>query len=65
MCTGTSLLFQIPRVIIGENQNFMGAEDLFRQRGVEVVLLNDSDCIKMMRDFIAAHQDLWNEDIGK
>ena len=65
MCTGTALLYRIPRVIIGENQNFLGAEDLFRQRGVEVTVLNDPDCIALMREFIRDHPDLWNEDIGK
>ena len=64
MCTGTALLFRIPRVVIGENRNFMGAEELFRQRGVSVVVLDDAECIAMMRDFIAAHAALWNEDIG-
>jgi cytosine/creatinine deaminase len=65
MCTGTTLLYRIPRVIIGENRNFLGAEDLFRQRGVEVVVLDDAECIQMMGDFIRTHADLWNEDIGK
>ena len=65
MCTGTTLLYRIPRVVIGENQNFKGAEDLFRQHGTRVVILNDAECIAMMREFIAAHADLWNEDIGK
>jgi cytosine deaminase len=65
MCTGTALLYRIPRVIIGENRNFMGAEDLFRQHGVSVVVLDDAECIRMMREFIAAHADLWNEDIGR
>ncbi|HTS07639.1 MAG TPA: nucleoside deaminase [Candidatus Eisenbacteria bacterium] len=65
MCTGTALLYRIPRVVIGENQNFMGAEDLLRERGVELVLMNDSDCIQLMRDFIRSRPDLWNEDIGK
>jgi len=65
MCTGTALLYRIPRVVIGENRNFMGAEDLFRQRGVEIIVLNDAECIALMRDFIQAHSDLWNEDIGK
>jgi cytosine deaminase len=65
MCTGTALLYRIPRVIIGENRNFMGAEDLFRQRGVSVVVLDDAECVQMMREFIAAHADLWNEDIGR
>ena len=64
MCTGTVLLFRIPRVVIGENQNFQGAEGLFRQRGTSVVVLNDAECIRMMREFIGAHADLWNEDIG-
>jgi len=65
MCTGTALLYRIPRVIIGENRNFMGAEDLFRDRKVLVTVLNDPDCIQLMRDFIHNHPDLWNEDIGK
>jgi cytosine deaminase len=65
MCTGTALLYRIPRVIVGENRNFMGAEDLFRQNGVEVVVLDDAACIRMMGDFIRDHADLWNEDIGK
>jgi cytosine deaminase len=65
MCTGTALLFRIPRVIIGENRNFKGAEDLFLLQDVNVVVLDDADCIRMMRDFIQAHADLWNEDIGK
>ena len=65
MCTGTALLYRIPRVIIGENRNFLGAEELFRQRGVDVVILDDADCIQLMREFISAHPDLWNEDIGK
>jgi len=65
MCTGTALLYRIPRVIIGENRNFLGAEDLFRQRGVELIVLDDPECIGLMRDFIRSHPDLWNEDIGK
>ena len=64
MCTGTSLLFRIPRVIVGENQNFMGAEDLFAANGVEYHVLNDIRCIDIMADFIRNHPDLWNEDIG-
>jgi cytosine/creatinine deaminase len=65
MCTGTALLYRIPRVIVGENRNFMGSEELFRQNGVEVVVLDDAECIRMMGDFIRDHADLWNEDIGK
>lgn len=64
MCTGTTLLYRIPRVIVGENENFLGAEDLFAERGVELVLMNDQRCIDMMKTFIAKHADLWNEDIG-
>ena len=65
MCTGTSLLFRIPRVVIGENRNFQGAEELFAQNGVSVSVLDDPESIALMRSFIAEHPDLWNEDIGK
>jgi len=64
MCTGTALLYRIPRVVVGENRNFLGAEDLFRERGVEVVVLDDPRCIELMRRFVEEHSDLWNEDIG-
>lgn len=64
MCTGAILLYGIPRVIIGENRTFLGGEDLLRSRGVEVVVLQDDDCIELMRDFIAESPELWNEDIG-
>src|SRR5512144_1314874 len=57
MCTGTSLLYRIPRVIIGENRNFLGAEDLFRDRGVKLTVMDDVECIELMRSFIAAHPD--------
>lgn len=65
MCAGTTLLYKIPRVIVGENQNFMGAEDLFRQHSVHLTVLQDPTCIQLMRDFIREHADLWNEDIGR
>lgn len=64
MCTGTTLLYRIPRVIVGENRNFMGAEELFRQNSVELIVLDDPACVQMMSDFIREHGDLWNEDIG-
>ena len=64
MCTGTALLYRIPRVIVGENRNFLGAEDLFRNRGVELVVVDDPECIQMMAEFVRQHPDLWNEDIG-
>ena len=65
MCTGAILLFQIPRVVLAENVNFLGAEDLLRKQGVEVINLNLPEAIHMMQDFIASHAALWNEDIGK
>jgi cytosine/creatinine deaminase len=65
MCTGAILLYGIPRVVIGENKNFYGGEDLLRSRGVEVVVLDDAECIAMMEGFIADHPQLWNEDIGE
>jgi cytosine/creatinine deaminase len=65
MCTGAMLLYGIPRVVIGENVTFMGAEDLLRSRGVEVVVADDSECKDLMREFIEASPELWNEDIGE
>ncbi len=65
MCTGAILLYGIPRVVIGENRTFIGDEDLLRSRGVEVVVMDDAECVSMMKDFIAAEPTLWNEDIGE
>jgi cytosine deaminase len=64
MCSGTILLYEIPRVIVGENQTFMGEEVLLRSRGVDLHVLQDQRCVQMMRDFIASQPTLWNEDIG-
>jgi len=64
MCSGAILLYGIPKVIIGENQTFLGEEDLLRSRGVEVEVLQDAACMELMRSFIAEHPVLWNEDIG-
>jgi len=64
MCTGAILLYGIPRVVVGENTTFMGNEDLLRSRGVDLVVLDDPDCIEMMRAFIVEAPELWNEDIG-
>lgn len=64
MCTGAILLYGIPRVIVGENRTFMGGEALLREHGVQVDVLQDADCIAMMRDFIRDKPELWNEDIG-
>jgi cytosine/creatinine deaminase len=65
MCSGAILLYKIPRVVVGENKNFQGPEAYVRSRGVQVDLLNDTDCIAMMNEFITKHPVLWNEDIGE
>jgi cytosine deaminase len=64
MCTGAILLYGIPRVVMGENRTFVGGEDYLRSRGVEVVNLDSAECVELMREFIAAHPEIWNEDIG-
>lgn len=64
MCAGAVLLHRIPRVVIGESTTFTGDEQLLAQRGVSLVLASDQRCIDLMRDFIAHHPELWNEDIG-
>ena len=64
MCTGTIILYGISKVVIGENKTFMGEEDLLRSKGIEVVVLNDDECITMMAKFINENPQLWNEDIG-
>ena len=65
MCSGAVLLYGIPRVVVGENTTFRGPEEYLRSRGVELVLANDPTCIEMMRAFIAARPELWDEDIGR
>ena len=64
MCSGTALLYKIPRVVIGENQNFQGPEEYVASRGVELEVRSDPECIEMMRKFIEERPELWNEDIG-
>jgi len=64
MCSGAILLYGIPRVIVGENRTFVGDEDLLRRRGVEVDVRDDERCVELMHRFVAAHPELWNEDIG-
>jgi cytosine deaminase len=64
MCSGTILLYEIPKVVVAENVNFMGEEGLLKDRGVEVEVLNDPTCIDMMAKFIKDKPQLWNEDIG-
>jgi len=65
MCTGAILLYGIPRVVVGENQTFLGEEELLRARGVVVEVVQDARCIAMMKAFIAEHPGLWYEDIGR
>ncbi|HSP44434.1 MAG TPA: nucleoside deaminase [Chthoniobacterales bacterium] len=65
MCTGAILLYGIPRVVIGENVTFTGAEESLRAAGVDVEVRQDVECIRMMREFIEKNPDLWNEDIGR
>jgi len=64
MCSGAILLYGIPKIIIGENKTFMGEEELLKSKGVEVIVLNDDECIEMMTNFIKEKPKLWNEDIG-
>jgi cytosine deaminase len=65
MCSGTVLLYGIPRVVIGENRTFRGPEDYVRSRGVELVIVDDPTCRQLMQSFISAHPQLWNEDVGR
>ena len=65
MCSGAILLYGIPKVIVGENKTFQGPEDYLRSKGVELEILDDDECQQLMRDFIASHPALWNEDIGE
>tara|TARA_B100000809_G_scaffold263218_1_gene315927 strand:- start:1285 stop:1725 length:441 start_codon:yes stop_codon:yes gene_type:complete len=65
MCSGTVLLYGIPRVVIGENQTFQGPEDYLRSRGVELDIVDDETCRELLHDFIAARPELWSEDIGE
>lgn len=65
MCSGAILLYEIPRVVVGENTTFEGAEDHLRSRGVTVDVVDNDECIELMRQFIAAKPELWSEDIGE
>jgi len=65
MCSGTTLLYRIGRVVIGENQTFQGPESYLRSRGVQLDIRDDPECIRLMREFIAARPELWHEDIGE
>jgi cytosine/creatinine deaminase len=64
MCSGATLLYKIPRVVVGENLTFQGPEEYLRRRGVDVTIANNDECIALMTRFIQEHPQLWNEDIG-
>jgi len=64
MCSGTAILYRIPRIVIGENRTFQGPEDYVRSRGIELEIVDHPECVKLMREFIEARPQLWNEDIG-
>jgi cytosine deaminase len=64
MCSGAILLCRIPRVIVGERRTFQGPEDYLRSRGIDVTVVDDERCVRLMEEFIRAHPALWNEDIG-
>jgi len=64
MCSGAIVLYRIPRVVIGENRTFLGAEEYLRANGVELTVAQDAECIRLMKEFIAVKPELWNEDIG-
>ncbi len=65
MCSGASLLYGIPRVVVGENRTFQGPEEYLRKRGIELDIRDDAECVALMEAFIAARPELWNEDIGQ
>jgi cytosine/creatinine deaminase len=65
MCSGTALLYHIPRIVIGENRTFRGPEDYVRSRGVTLEIVDDPECVKLMEEFIRSKPELWNEDIGE
>ncbi len=64
MCSGAALLYKIPKVVVGDNRTFHGPEEYLRSKGVELVILNDPECIEMMQAFVRENHELWNEDIG-
>ena len=64
MCSGAIVLYKIPRVVVGENHSFLGAEDYLRSHGIQVEVVQDAECIELMKNFMTQHPDLWNEDIG-
>jgi cytosine deaminase len=65
MCSGTALLYRIPRIVVGENRTFQGPEEYVRSRGIVLEIVDSAECYQLMQEFIAAHPELWNEDIGE
>ena len=65
MCSGAALLYGIPKIVAGENRTFQGAEEYVRSRGVELEVVDDPECVRLMADFMESRPDLWNEDIGE
>jgi cytosine deaminase len=65
MCSGTVLLYGIPKVVVGENRTFQGPEGYVKSRGVELIVQDNAECVQLMQDFIASKPELWNEDIGE
>ncbi|MGY5797605.1 nucleoside deaminase [Rheinheimera faecalis] len=65
MCSGTVLLYGIPKVVVGENRTFQGPEGYVKSRGVELIVQDNAECVQLMQDFIATKPELWNEDIGE
>ena len=65
MCSGAALLYKIPRIVVGENRTFRGPEDYLRSRGVDLRIVDDPECLRLMEEFLRARPDLWNEDIGE
>lgn len=65
MCSGAILLYGIPRVVVGENRTFVGEEELLRRRGVVVEVIQDPECERILREFVAEHPELWDEDVGR
>ncbi|KAG1797420.1 cytidine deaminase-like protein [Suillus fuscotomentosus] len=65
MCTGAIILYKIPRVVIGENENWVGGEELLKSQGVEVIVVDNAECKELMKKFIVEKPEEWNEDIGE
>ncbi|KAF1813995.1 cytosine deaminase [Eremomyces bilateralis CBS 781.70] len=65
MCTGSCVMYKVKRVVIGENETFVGGEEYLKQRGIEVVVLKNKECQELMKKFIAEKPEEWNEDIGE